>query len=52
MKPAHLAYLNSISDKQQFLAARCNKAHDIQADVCMYRQTDSFEWSGVDESSE
>lgn len=36
MKPEHLAYLNSLADNQQFLAAHCKKARDIQVDICMY----------------
>ncbi len=37
MNPAHVNYLNSISDKQQFPAVRCAMAET----VCMYRKTAS-----------
>jgi hypothetical protein len=40
MSPAHVNYLNSISDKQQFPAVRCAMAET----VCMYGKTAS---SGV-----
>jgi hypothetical protein len=41
MTPAHIRYLNSISDKQQFPAVRCAMAEV----VCMYEKTAS---SGVE----
>ncbi len=44
MKPAHSAYLNALNDEEQFLAARCNKAHNLLTDICMYGKTAS---SGV-----
>ncbi len=44
MKPAHLAYLNSLEDDQQYPAARCDKAHDVLHDICMHGKTAS---SGV-----
>ncbi len=40
MNPAHVNYLNSISNKQQFPAVRCTMAER----VCMYQNTAS---SGV-----
>jgi len=36
MKPAHVAYLESLQDDQQFPGARCNKSHENMPDVYMY----------------
>ncbi len=47
MKPAHVAYLQSLQDDQQFPAARCNvsPSHENMPDVYMYGLTSS---SGVE----
>jgi hypothetical protein len=46
MKPAHVAYLESLKDDQQYPGARCNHdSHDNMPDVYMYGKTAS---SGVE----
>jgi hypothetical protein len=45
MKPAHIAYLDSLLDSQQFPAFRCHKSEDDLPDVYMYGKTAS---SGVE----
>jgi hypothetical protein len=41
MKPAHIAYLDSLLDSQQFPAFRCHKSKDDFPDVYMYGKTAS-----------
>ncbi len=45
MKPAHVAYLESLPANQQFPAACCNKLHNNIPDIYMYGKTAS---SGVE----
>jgi hypothetical protein len=45
MKPAHVAYLESLPDDLQFPAARCNMSHNNMPDIYMYGKTAS---SGVE----
>jgi hypothetical protein len=45
MKPAHVAYLETIPANQQFPAARCNKLHGNMPDIYMYGKTAS---SGIE----